>query len=123
MRASVSRSSASFQEYSPAYPTKSNASTGTKKPQDAPDKYVAAFAGSDIETNPPATNDAVQTNGKTYARQVDVLPSKEILAEIDAKIDMQQMEDVLMEEGIEKFASPQKTLLALIAEKRAVLAA
>ena len=35
------------------------ASTGTKKPDDPPWKYVDAFAGSDIETNPPATNDAV----------------------------------------------------------------
>src|SRR5437762_3479521 len=35
------------------------ASAGTKKPSDPPDKYVAAFAGSDIETNPPATNEAV----------------------------------------------------------------
>ena len=37
------------------------ASTGTKKPSDPPWKYVAAFAGSDIETNPPATNDAIET--------------------------------------------------------------
>ena len=29
------------------------ASTGTKKPTDKPSKYVEAFAGSDIETNPP----------------------------------------------------------------------
>ena len=36
------------------------ASTGTKKPEDPPWKYVEAFAGSDIETNPPATNAAVQ---------------------------------------------------------------
>src|ERR1700722_3360163 len=35
------------------------ASTGTKKASDPPDKYVAALAGSDIQTNPPATNDAV----------------------------------------------------------------
>src|SRR5437016_4408807 len=33
------------------------ASTGTKKKDDPPWKYVEAFAGSDIETNPPATND------------------------------------------------------------------
>src|SRR5262249_17737174 len=32
------------------------ASTGTKKPDDPHWKYVDAFAGSDIETNPPATN-------------------------------------------------------------------
>ena len=40
------------------------ASTGTKKPQDPPWKYVEAFAGSDIETNPPATNDAVEKSGR-----------------------------------------------------------
>src|SRR5581483_6354484 len=36
------------------------ASTGVKNPADPPDKYVEALAGSDIQTNPPATNDAVQ---------------------------------------------------------------
>src|SRR5262245_58226878 len=50
------------------------ASTGTKKPTDPPTKYVEAFAGSDIETNPPATNEAVQTSGHTFSRQVDKLP-------------------------------------------------
>src|SRR5207248_479293 len=35
------------------------ASTGVKKKSDPPWKYVEAFAGSDIETNPPATNDDV----------------------------------------------------------------
>jgi len=46
------------------------ASTGTKKPEDAPWKYVEAFAGSDIETNPPATNARVQQSGRTFPRQV-----------------------------------------------------
>ena len=41
------------------------ASTGTKKPTDKAWKYVEAFAGSDIETNPPATNAAVQASGRT----------------------------------------------------------
>ena len=50
------------------------ASTGTKKPDDPPWKYVEAFAGSDIETNPPATNEAVQKSGRTFTRQVDKLP-------------------------------------------------
>src|SRR5207245_7885138 len=35
------------------------ASTGTKKKEDPPWKYVESFAGSDIETNPPKTNDDV----------------------------------------------------------------
>src|SRR5690606_18186635 len=41
------------------------ASTGTKLPEDPADKYVEAFAGDDIQTNPPATNDKVQKLGKT----------------------------------------------------------
>ena len=41
-----------------------------------------------------------------------------MLDEIDAKVDMQKLEETLMEEGIEKFADPQKALLKLIAEKR-----
>ena len=61
------------------------ASTGTKKPEDPPWKYVEAFAGSDIETNPPATNDAVEKSGRTITRHVDQLPPKPILDDIDAK--------------------------------------
>ncbi|NIP87310.1 MAG: transaldolase [Planctomycetales bacterium] len=99
------------------------ASTGTKNPEDTPDKYVRAFAGSDIETNPPATNDYVAANSTPFTRQVDILPSEAILAEIDAEVDMQHLEDVLMDEGIRKFADPQRDLLNLIGEKRAVHAA
>ena len=94
------------------------ASTGTKRPEDPPWKYVEAFAGSDIETNPPATNDLVQASGRVFARQVDKLPPAEILAEIDRLVDMEMLERTLMEEGIKKFADPQKALLALIATKR-----
>ena len=99
------------------------ASTGTKKPEDAPWKYVEAFAGSDIETNPPATNDAVEKSGRTFTRQVDKLPPAEVLAEIDKLVDMQQLEETLMSEGLAKFADPFKTLLKLIADKRKALAA
>jgi len=99
------------------------ASTGTKKPSDPADKYVEALAGSDIQTNPPATNDAVEKLNKNYTRRVDQMPAKAILDEIDAKVDQQKMEDKLMEEGAAKFADPHKALLKLIGEKRAQLAA
>jgi transaldolase len=99
------------------------ASTGTKNPKDPPDKYVAALAGSDIQTNPPATNEAVEKLNKTYTRQVDKLPPKAVLDEIDAKVDQHKMEQKLMEEGAAKFADPHKALLKLIAEKRSHLAA
>jgi transaldolase len=99
------------------------ASTGVKKPTDPPDKYVEALAGSDIQTNPPATNDAVEKLNKTYTRQVDKLPPKAVLDDIDAKVDQAKLEEKLMEEGTAKFADPHKALLKLIGEKRAHLAA
>jgi transaldolase len=94
------------------------ASTGTKRPEDPPWKYVEAFAGSDIETNPPATNVKVQESGRTITRQVDKMPPDEVLAEIDRLVDIEKLEKTLMEEAIKKFADPQKALLAMIAKKR-----
>jgi transaldolase len=99
------------------------ASTGTKKPEDPPDKYVRAFAGSDIETNPPATNQYVAEHSERFDRQVDVLPPNPVVSEIEAKVDFEHLEATLMAEGVKKFADPQKALLALIAEKRAARAA
>ena len=98
------------------------ASTGTKKPTDPPDKYVEALAGSDIQTNPPATNAAVEKLNKTYTRKVDQMPPDAVLKEIDQKVDMKKLEETLMREGTAKFADPQKALLRQIAEKRSALA-
>ncbi len=97
------------------------ASTGTKKKTDDAWKYVAAFAGDDIETNPPATNDAVEKSGQSFTKQVHVLPDAKILADIDQKVSMQKLEETLMSEGLSKFADPQKGLLTLVAKKRAEL--
>jgi len=99
------------------------ASTGTKKPEDPPWKYAAAFAGSDIETNPPATNEAIEKSGRTFQREVDKMPAAEILAEIDREVNVEHMESTLMSEGVKKFSEPQKALLAQVARKRAALAA
>jgi len=95
------------------------ASTGVKSSGEPPDKYVEAFAGSDIQTNPPATNEFVEKSSKIYTRQVDQWPPASIVSEIDQKVDMAALERELMREGIEKFAEPQKALIRLIAEKRA----
>jgi transaldolase len=97
------------------------ASTGTKKPTDAAWKYVAAFAGSDIETNPPGTNKAVQASGQTFTKQIDQLPPKEVLDDIAKKVDMKKLEETLMSEGLSKFADPQHALLKTIAQKRAAM--
>jgi transaldolase len=94
------------------------ASTGVKKAGDPPDKYVEAFAGGDIQTNPPATNAAVERSPKTYTRYIDRMPPPAVVAEIDGKVDMAALERGLMAEGIEKFVEPQRELLRLIAQKR-----
>lgn len=99
------------------------ASTGAKLEGQPEDYYVQALAGSDIQTNPPATNAAVEQLGKTYKRTVDQLPEQKVLDEIDAKLDMDAMERTLMTEGTAKFADPHKKLLSLIADKRKNLAA
>ena len=98
------------------------ASTGTKKASDPAWKYVAALAGSDIQTNPPATNDAVAESGTSFERKLDQLPAAEILAEIDEHVDFAHLEETLMQEGIDKFAAPQIALLQLVGEKRAAMA-
>ena len=95
------------------------ASTGTKDPNESPDKYVTALAGSDIQTNPPATNAAVQAmTGKVFSRSVDQFPPTEVIAEIDRVVNFVKLEETLMSEGLQKFADPHKALLKLIAEKR-----
>ena len=97
------------------------ASTGTKNKSDPAWKYVEAFAGDDIETNPPATNKAVEESGKMFTSHVNEMPPDAVLNEIDAKVDVQKLEEALMAEGLSKFSDPQKDLLKLVAKKRAEL--
>lgn len=97
------------------------ASTGTKKPEDPKWKYVAALAGSDIQTNPPATNDAIADSDVEFNRQIDLPVSELVQQDIEANVDFVQLEQVLMREGISKFSKPQQELIALIGEKRAAI--
>lgn len=97
------------------------ASTGKKLPWQAEDYYVEHLAGSDIQTNPPATNDFIDQTDKQYRRTVDQWPPSEVIDEIERKVDVAKMEAALMGEGVKKFADPQKALERLIAEKRGKL--
>jgi transaldolase len=95
------------------------ASTGVKQAGVDPCLYVAALAGDDIQTNPPATNAAAAEPSRTFSRQVDRMPPADVLDELDRTVDMQALEATLMAEGVEKFVTPQRALLQLIASKRA----
>lgn len=97
------------------------ASTGAKLDWQEPDYYVKHTAGSDIQTNPPETNEFVAKNEVRYERQVDKLPPKAILDELDEKVDMEELERALIEEGLAKFAKPQRKLLETVREKRQAL--
>ena len=98
------------------------ASTGTKNPDDPAWKYVLALAGSDIQTNPPNTNQTIADTDMAFSRQVDVFPNQETLDEIDRIVDFADLYSTLMSEGLSKFATPQKGLLELISSKRESLA-
>ena len=99
------------------------ASTGTKDPSEPAWKYVEALAGSDIQTNPPETNRAVAESGRQFERTVDAMPAESVQRELDQKVDLAAMHETLMREGVDKFAQPQRGLLALIGEKRQALSA
>ena len=97
------------------------ASTGVKNASDPPDKYAREFAGGGIETNPLATNEAVEASSRPYTRDVDRMPPAPVLAEIDDTIDMMALERHLMAEGTRKFADAQRRTLSLIAQKRVTM--
>jgi transaldolase len=94
------------------------ASTSVKREGTPADYYVEALVGGDVQTNPPDTLDALVASGKSYERSVETLPSDEVCAEIDEKVDMDELERVLVEEGIKKFADPQRELLEALKAKR-----
>jgi transaldolase len=94
------------------------ASTGTKKPTDAPWKYVQALAGSDIQTNPPQTNQAVADSQQSFRATLADPISDALWAEIQAKINFANMQRTLMAQGVDKFIKPQRALLALLDQRR-----
>lgn len=98
------------------------ASTGKKLDWQDEDYYIGEMAGSDILTNPPDTNAAIQKMGKSYTATSRTLPGDAVVNEIAEKVDIQQLERTLMDEGTAKFADPHKKLLKTISEKRESLA-
>ncbi|MEM9414526.1 MAG: transaldolase family protein [Planctomycetota bacterium] len=98
------------------------ASTGKKLDWQAEDYYIAEMAGSDIQTNPPSTNAALQEMGKTYTALSRTISDPAAAEDMARHVDMAKLESALMSEGTEKFADPHKQLIRTIAEKRGSLA-
>lgn len=98
------------------------ASTGKKLDWQAEDYYIAELAGSDIQTNPPATNAAIDAQADSYTARSRSLPDAAVVQEIADKVDMARLEQTLMDEGTAKFADPHHKLIQTIADKRGSLA-
>jgi transaldolase len=102
------------------------ASTSTKNPKYRDVMYVEQLVGPDtVNTMPPATIEAFRDHGEV-ARTVDadVDASERVLADLTALgIDMQQVTDQLLAEGIASFQKSFDGLLGGIEKKMSALAA
>ena len=94
------------------------ASTGTKNPADRKWKYVAALAGSDIQTIPPDTLAAIEEASPSFRRGIDEPEDDEIIEEIKRTLDIAHMHKTLLREGMEKFIEAQRNLESTIARLR-----
>ena len=96
------------------------ASTGTKN-ENYPDVlYVDGLAGPEtVNTMPMATLKAAADHSEVTTETVKIDPSEDLAALAGAGIDLDDVTDKLLKDGIEAFVTPMKKLLAGIETKRA----
>lgn len=98
------------------------ASTGTKNPAYSDIKYIEPLIGPQtVTTMPPETLAAYRDHGRPAVRLTDGLDrATAVLAGLDrAGIDLADVTDRLLDEGIRKFAEPFDALHAALDEKAA----
>jgi transaldolase len=99
------------------------ASTGVKNPKYSPVLYVDGLAGPEtVNTMPVATLDAAREGSEATEPLVTVDPSEDLKALADAGIDMTDVTDKLLKDGIDAFVTPMEKLLEGIDEKRKAIA-
>ena len=98
------------------------ASTGTKNPSYSDTKYVDGLvAAHTVNTMPLATMLAVGDHGEVTGATGDQDPTADLVALAQAGIDMKQVTDELLAEGVEQFEVAMNGLLAGIEERRAAV--
>jgi transaldolase/glucose-6-phosphate isomerase len=96
------------------------ASTGTKNPAYPDTKYVDELVAPDtVNTMPMATLLAVGDHGEVTGPSAERDPSDEMKALADAGIDMRQVTEELLVDGVKQFEDAMDRLLAGIEEQRA----
>jgi transaldolase/glucose-6-phosphate isomerase len=95
------------------------ASTGTKNPAYSDVKYVEELVGPDtVNTMPMATLLAFAEHGEVRDRTVSEDASEALKQLADAGLDMTQVTDELLDEGVDQFVDALSRLLAGIEERR-----
>lgn len=96
------------------------ASTGVKDPAYAPTKYVdALIAPETVNTMPLATVQASAEGATVEPGTAAIDPSEDLARLKDAGIDLGEVTDLLLEQGIAKFEVPMNELLETVERKRA----
>jgi transaldolase len=99
------------------------ASTGVKNPDYKDTMYVDELAGPEtVNTMPIATLEAAGDHSDATEPRVLEDPSAQLQALADAGIDLDDVTDLLLREGVEKFVEPLESLLAGIDAKRKAVA-
>ena len=99
------------------------ASTGTKNPNYPDTKYVDELIGAHtVNTMPMATLHAVADHGEVSGATAEVDPTPALDALREAGIDMREVTDELLVDGVKQFEDAMSRLLAGIAEHRAAIA-
>jgi transaldolase/glucose-6-phosphate isomerase len=98
------------------------ASTGTKNPDYSDVKYVEELVGPHtVNTMPMATILAFADHGEVTGPTADADPSEALAALADAGIDIGQVTDELLIDGVKQFEDAMNRLLAGIDEKRGAI--
>ena len=96
------------------------ASTGVKNPAYPPTKYVDELVGpQSVNTMPPATLEAVAEQGEVSGETVREDPAPVLRELAEAGIDMDDVTDKLVKDGVTAFVTPMEALLEGIESKRA----
>ncbi len=95
------------------------ASTGTKNPSYSDTKYVDGLVGPHtVNTMPMATLHACADHLEVTGPTVEIDPADDLAALAAAGIDMTEVTDELLEDGVKQFETAMNTLLAGIEEQR-----
>jgi transaldolase len=99
------------------------ASTGVKNPKYPDTMYVDELAGPEtVNTMPQATLDAARDHSEATEPRVTIDPGEDLKALADAGIDMDDVTDKLLTDGVDAFVTPMEKLLEGIEAKRKAVA-